>query len=135
MARRSRIRGVNNVRRGLSRFFNSEVDRRVERAMTEILIIGMAKAAVYTPIDKGLLINSSFREVRVVGGKTIGVAGYTQNYAQALHDREDWQPKQPGTPGKRRGGYNPNAGPKFLERGFEETQSLQNATFRRIMRA
>jgi hypothetical protein len=123
MARRSRIRGVNNVRRGLSRFFNQEVNRRAERAITELLIIGMAKAAVYTPIDKGLLINSSFREVRVVGGKTIGIAGYTQNYAQALHDREGWQ-----------GRLNPNAGPKFLERGFEETQSLQNATFRRIMR-
>lgn len=123
MARRSRVRGVNNVRRGLSRFFGGEVDRRAERAMTEVLIIGMAKAAVYTPIDKGLLINSSFREVRQVGSRTIGAAGYTQSYAAALHDREGW-----------RGRLNQNAGPKFLERGFEETQDLQNATFRRIMR-
>ena len=123
MARRSRIRGFDSVRRGLSRFFGDEVDRRAERAMTEVLIIGMAKAAVYTPVDRGLLINSSFREVRRVGNRTTGAAGYTQNYAAALHDREGWRRRR-----------NPNAGPRFLERGFEETQDLQNATFRRIMR-
>lgn len=133
MARRSRIRGIDSVRRGLNRFANVTVMRKAYRAMTEVLIIGMAKAAVYTPIDKSLLINSSFRDVRQVGSKTFGKAGYTQGYAAAIHDREGWRPKRPGTPGKRTGGYNPSAKPKFLEAGFEETQAQQNAAVRRIM--
>lgn len=135
MARRSRIRGMNSVRRGLNTFFNDTVYQKANRAVTESLIIGMAKAMIYTPIDKGLLINSSFRSPpRREGRKVVGTAGYTQAYAAALHDREDWRPKRPGTPGKPTGGYNPSATPKFLERGFEETEAQQRAAVIRIMR-
>ena len=134
MARRSRIRGINSVRRGISNFFNREAFIKAERAVTEVLIIGMAKAMVYTPIDKSFLINSSFRSPpQRVGNKVVGMAGYTQDYAAALHENTNWQPKRPGTPGKRTGGYNPRATPKFLEKGFEETEQQQRAAVRRIM--
>ena len=123
MARRSRIRGINSVQRGLSNFFNREAFIKAERAVTEVLIIGMAKAAVYTPIDKGLLINSAFRATRREGNKVVGMAGYTQSYAAALHDNTNWSPHR-----------NPNATPKFLEKGFEETEPQQRAAVRRIMR-
>jgi hypothetical protein len=118
----------------LSRFFNDEAMQKANRAVTESLIIGMAKAMTYTPIDKGLLINSSFRDTRREGRKIIGTAGYTQAYAAALHDNMNWRPKRPGTPGKPRGGYNPSATPKFLEKGFEETEAQQRAAVIRIMR-
>jgi hypothetical protein len=123
MAKTSKVRGVKNVQKKLNEFARKKVPNKLEVAVTEVLIIGMAKAMIYTPIDKGLLINSAFREVRFNNDKAIGIAGYTQSYAQALHDRTDWK-----------GRLNPNAGPRFLERGFEETQEKQMASIKRILK-
>lgn len=134
MAKTSRVNGVRNVKKNLDAFARKRIPEKVERAITEVMIIGMSKALEYTPIDKNLLMNSSFREVRLGKGKATGKAGYTQSYAAAIHDRTDWKPKRPGTPGKPTGGYNPSAKPKFLEAGFEETLPLQKAAVKRILK-
>ena len=91
-----------------------------------MLIPLQSKAEFYTPQDTNALINSQYRRVTREGNNTIGRVGYTQSYAAALHGIQGmgipiWSPKPPNTPGKKGGGYNPNAVPYFLQRGARES--------------
>lgn len=90
--------------------------------MVAILATIGSNAAQYVPIDTATLLNSQFRTVEKGPTGLVGRIGYTQEYAAALHERMDWQPKMPGTPGKPNGGYNPDAQPGYLARGVEESR-------------
>ena len=99
-----------------------------EKVVTAILILAQTRASYYTPQDTNALINSQYRRIiQNDDGKIVGRVGYTQNYALALHGDENktplWNPRPPNTPGKKGGGYNPNASPRFLERGFNDEES------------
>lgn len=93
-----------------------------EGAMVAILATIGANAAQYVPIDTAALLNSQFRTIEQGPTGLVGRIGYTQAYAAALHERMDWKPKPPGTPGKPNGGYNPDAQPGYLARGVEESR-------------
>lgn len=93
-----------------------------EAVMTEILSVIDSHTTQYVPIDTAALINSRFRQVEKSAGGFIGRIGFTQDYAAALHERTDWNPRLPGTPGKKGGGYNPDAKHHFLARGVEESR-------------
>lgn len=109
----------------------TKVGQITEKAMTEILAVIDSQAAQYVPIDTAALINSRFRRVESTPTGYIGTIGYTQNYAAALHERTDWKPKPPGTPGKKGGGFNPDATHHYLARGVEESRPM----IRRIIEA
>ena len=99
-----------------------DIDERQERVVTAILIPIQSNAAFYTPQDTNALINSQYRRIVVnQNGLIIGRVGYTQDYALPLHERADWMPRPPNSPGKRGGGYNPNATHHFLERGARDS--------------
>ena len=76
-------------------------------------------AATMTPVNTGTLINSHFVDISTMPTKVIGITGYTASYAGAVHDAPG---KLKGVP--RPGGngqyWDPNAGPQFLAKGFEE---------------
>lgn len=102
-----------------------------EQCMTQILAVILANSKFYVPIDTSALSNSDFRSVEQTATGWRGRVGYTAAYAAALHERTDWQPRPPGSPGKKGGGYNPNATPAFLERGAAESRD----EIQRIIRA
>jgi hypothetical protein len=102
----------------------TKVGQITEKAMTEILAVIDAQSAQYVPIDTAALINSRFRRVETTATGIVGTVGYTQAYAAALHERTDWKPKPPNTPGKKGGGFNPDATHHFLSRGVEESRAM-----------
>lgn len=116
----NQIKNINNrVRETFA-----EINAKQEKVVTSILILAQTKATFYTPQDTNNLINSQYRQVRREGNSTRGRVGYTQDYALALHGDQTksplWKPRPADSPGKKGGGYNPNAKPRYLERGAEE---------------
>lgn len=103
-----------------------ELDQRTESIGTQIAIVVQSRAQYYTPLDTNALINSQYREIKKDGNKWVVRIGYTQNYAAPLHSPETkmvgWKPRPPDSPGKRGGGYNPNAREGFLTLGLNESE-------------
>ena len=91
--------------------FISETKAKAARRMTQALIIGASEAASMTPIDTSTLLNSQFKRVDVDADKVKGMAGYTAEYALAVHD-----PSNPQT--FRRAA----AEKEFLKKGFEQAE-------------
>lgn len=73
------------VRNDLPQFLAGK-ERDAARAMTQMLVIGAAEAAVLTPIDTSNLLNSQYRSVRKDGNRIVGTVGYTADYALPVHD-------------------------------------------------
>lgn len=109
-----------------------------EKTVTEICIIGSGYAALLTPVDTSLLINSQFGNRRVApaidnDGTTVrGMVGYTAAYAAAVNSmsgrlkgkpRADFGVTRAGDSfggGTGVGNYwSPDAEPDFLKKGFE----------------
>jgi len=92
-----------------------QFERELKRRLTASAIVVQAKAMEYTPLEFGTLQNSQYREA--VKGNSITI-GYTANYAAALHERTDWQPR----PVDQKDGpaWNPDAKPQFLADALEE---------------
>lgn len=92
--------------------FTETVQHRAARGMTQALILGASEASVLTPIDTSNLINSQFRNVRVMAdGRVVGTVGYTAEYAMAVHD--------PANPQNFR---RASATKEFLTKGFENAE-------------
>lgn len=118
MARK--VRGASKVRRNFRATMETQ-SKKAKIAVTKASFVIGSRSDFYVPIDTSALLNSRFNRTIALTSGYRGIIGYTQNYAAALHERTDWSPKPPGTPGKRTGGYNPSAKPKFLEIGAEES--------------
>jgi len=104
-----KVKGIKQVSRNVNRTIDNIEDRRIVRALTSAMIIGGARAALYTPIDTSFLINSQFREIIVNGVRITGRVGYTANYAALVHDPANVQRFRRSTAKK-----------EFLTKGFEE---------------
>lgn len=91
--------------------FVSKLERNAARGMTQALVLGASEASVLTPIDTSTLLNSQFRNVEKQGSRIVGTAGYTANYALAVHD--------PDNPQNFR---RPTAEKEFLRKGFERAE-------------
>lgn len=115
-------RQAKNVRSNLGRLLK-KLDQRGEKVVTMSLIILGNKALEYTPLDTSALQNSQDRITRKTKRGWTGVVVYTEAYAAALHERTDWKPKPPGSPGKPTGGWNPAAKPEFLTEAGKEVKS------------
>lgn len=91
-----------------------------ERTVNEVMTIGMGKAHMMTPMDTSTLVNSQYKRLERTAGGVIGMAGYTANYASAVH----WASgKLKGKKRTRKGASNnywdPSGEPEFLKKGFE----------------
>ena len=107
-----KVRGAARVERNLNRILNDIQGRKVIRALQSAMIIGAARAALYTPIDTSALLNSQFREIVTDGVVITGRVGYSTNYAVYVHDPANTQRFRRSTAKK-----------EFLTLGFEEERS------------
>ena len=81
-----KLRGVQRTVRNTNRIINDIQGRKIVRALQSAMLIGGARAALYTPIDTSALINSQFREIITNGAIVTGRVGYSTNYAVYVHD-------------------------------------------------
>ncbi|HCD3955208.1 Uncharacterised protein [Enterobacter hormaechei] len=115
-----KIRGVQSVTRNMNRIINDIQGRKIVRALQSALLIGGARAALYTPIDTSALLNSQFREIISNGALITGRLGYSTNYAVYVHDPANPQRFRRSTAKK-----------EFLTAGFEEERSAIDAVVTR----
>ena len=104
-----KLRGVQRTVRNTNRIINDIQGRKIVRALQSAMLIGGARAALYTPIDTSALINSQFREIITNGAIVTGRVGYSTNYAVYVHDPANPQQFRRSTAKK-----------EFLTLGFEE---------------
>ncbi len=114
-----RANGIQNINRGLERIARDVTANKAERALYIVGTVGLGHAALLTPIDTSTLVNSQFLEVVPSGNGYKAKAGYTANYAAAVHGK-------PGTmlgknvprPDGNSFVWSPNGEPEFLTKGF-----------------
>ncbi|WP_270735167.1 HK97 gp10 family phage protein [Leclercia adecarboxylata] len=111
-----KLRGVQRAVRNTNRILNDIQGRKVIRALQSAMLIGGARAALYTPIDTSALLNSQFREIITNGAVVTGRVGYSTNYAVFVHDPANPQRFRRSTAKK-----------EFLTLGFEEERSAIDA--------
>ena len=111
-----KVRGVQGAVRNTNRIINDIQGRKIVRALQSAMLIGGARAALYTPIDTSALINSQFREIITNGAIVTGRVGYSTNYAVYVHDPANPQQFRRSTAKK-----------EFLTLGFEEERSAIDA--------
>ena len=111
-----KVRGVQSTVRNMNRILNDIQVRKVIRALQSAMLIGGARAALYTPIDTSALLNSQFREIITNGAVVTGRVGYSTNYAVFVHDPANPQRFRRSTAKK-----------EFLTLGFEEERSAIDA--------
>lgn len=104
------VNGIPRALRHLSAVTEAIHAAKCVRAVTVAVSIAAQKAADYTPINTGMLLNSQYREIYANGTKIYGRIGYAANYAVYVHD--------PKIPQKFR---RPSARKEFLRYGFEDT--------------
>ena len=71
--------------------FVQAAQRRLQRGMTQALVLGASEAAALTPIATSVLLNSQYRRVEQEGQRVVGQVGYTASYALPVHDPENRQ--------------------------------------------
>lgn len=111
-----KVKGVKGVVRNVNRIIDDIQGRKIVRALQSAMLIGGARAALYTPIDTSALINSQFREIITNGAIVTGRVGYSTNYAVYVHDPANPQQFRRSTAKK-----------EFLTLGFEEERSAIDA--------
>jgi hypothetical protein len=123
----------------------ADVARKINKALTVDLpkniesgLIGMhnelaGTADFYVPIDTSALIQSRSYRIRPSSEGWTLTYGYYTDYAAALHERADWQPKPPNTKGKKGGGYNENARPNWMNIAWNEVGDDAVRTFGRLI--
>lgn len=105
------VRGLNQALRNTDRLVNGMIQKKAVRAVHRGLNIGALQAAIYTPIDTSLLINSQFEDIKIVKGvKITGKVGYSAKYAVPVHDPRVVQKFRRSTAKK-----------EFLTKGFEDS--------------
>lgn len=114
-----------NVKKQYSNFVGRMTGPKTEEAMALVLSIGITRAKELAPMEYGTLMNSAFRRIDKSATGIIGVAGFAGgmnkdgfNYALYLHETTRWKPR----PVEQKAGpaWNPQATPKYLERGFTD---------------
>lgn len=110
-----KVSGVRDCINRLNAIIGDVQGRKSVRAIQSALLIGGARAALYTPIDTSTLINSQYREIFINGSLLTGRVGYSANYAVYVHD--------PNHPMKFK---RSTAKKEFLYKGFEDEQIAIN---------
>lgn len=129
-------KGIPQVRAQLKRTFSNIAESKAPAAVMAAISIGMAYTSVKVPMDTGTLINSQFRAVEKVGTIWRGRAGFTAEYAAAVHSMPGKLKGQPrssvnsfetstgsvGFASNSGNFWDPQGEPQFLEKGFSEAR-------------
>lgn len=114
-----------NVAEKINKKLDHIANEQLEESLTAVIYAIGGRADFYVPVETNALMNS--RETPVVKHKDgyRATLGYYQEYALALHGSATytplWKPRPRGAPGKPKGGYNPSATPRWIDRGVDET--------------
>lgn len=111
-----KVRGISQGKANLNRLTDDITGRKIARAIQSALIIGSSQAALYTPIDTSLLINSQYRELVINGVRVTGRVGYSAAYALTVHDHNVKQNFRRSTAEK-----------EFLRKGFDDMRGQIDA--------
>ena len=111
-----KVRGISQGKANLNRLIDDITGRKIARAIQSALIIGSSQAALYTPIDTSLLINSQYRELVINGVRVTGRVGYSAAYALTVHDPNVKQNFRRSTAEK-----------EFLRKGFDDMREQIDA--------
>ncbi|AYQ11352.1 MULTISPECIES: hypothetical protein [Enterobacteriaceae] len=111
-----KVRGISQGKANLNRLIDDITGRKIARAIQSALIIGSSQAALYTPIDTSLLINSQYRELVINGVRVTGRVGYSAAYALTVHDPNVKQNFRRSTAEK-----------EFLRKGFDDMRGQIDA--------
>ena len=111
-----KVRGISQGKSNLNRLIDDITGRKIARAIQSALIIGSSQAALYTPIDTSLLINSQYRELVINGVRVTGRVGYSAAYALTVHDPNVKQNFRRSTAEK-----------EFLRKGFDDMRGQIDA--------
>ena len=118
-----KVKGTQDCINQLNSIIGDVQGRRAVRAIQSALLIGGTRAALYTPIDTSMLINSQYREIFVNGTRLTGRVGYSANYAAYVHD--------PNHPMRFR---RSTARKEFLYQGFRDERETINQVIRQELR-
>ena len=131
------VKGIAQVKRNYRQLVKDVAEKQTNAAVYTILSQGAAISATITPIDTSNLINSQYAPQITQGkGKVSGHVGYTADYAGFVHNASGVlkgvpRPNKAHEPG--RGNYwDPNAEPKFLQKGFEQIKPSIHAILKKI---
>lgn len=117
------VRGLTTARNNTKKLIANTTERKLQRAITKVLISGAAFAAIKTPVDTSFLINGQYRSITRIGNGYKGMIGYTASYAAAVHDPSVIQ------------NFKKNGAQKlFLENGFAENVGTLDAIFAKEMK-
>lgn len=119
-----KVRGISQGKANLNRLIDDITGRKIARAIQSALIIGSSQAALYTPIDTSLLINSQYRELVINGVRVTGRVGYSANYALTVHDPNVKQTFRRSTAEK-----------EFLKKGFDDMREQIDAVVHKELSA
>lgn len=143
-----KVKGVQRVRKGFTELLENISGPRTHSAIYAVLWQGSELAATMTPIDTSNLVNSRYAP-RIKRGERgmVGEVGYTAHYAAAVHNAPGTLKGLPRAHfGKTRAGqefgggtlngnyWDPDAEPRFLEKGFDELRPSVMRIIREIYR-
>lgn len=116
-------KGGKQLKQNYNKFVGRMTGPKTKSAMAKVLSIGMTGAKELAPLEYGTLINSAFRRIESSDKTGVrGVAGFTAAYSIYLHQKRDWKPRPVAM--KQGPAWNPDATPKFLERGFTDKDQV-----------
>jgi len=109
-----------DVARKINKALTEDLPKDVERGLFTMYTHLAGMADFYVPIDTGSLVDSrSYRMRKNTEGWRM-TYGYYSDYAAALHERTDWNPKPPPKGEDGGGGYNPEARPNWMNIAWQE---------------
>lgn len=122
-----------DIARKINKELTVELPKNIERGLVAMYNELAGTADFYVPIDTSALVQSRSYRIRPSGDSWTLTYGYYTDYAAALHERTDWQPKPPDTKGKKGGGYNENAKPNWMNIAWNEVGDDAVRIFARLI--
>ena len=139
------VTGIKQVKQNMKRVFKDISDKKAPQFINAVLSIGVAHSKELTPISYSNLINSIVVDTEIEATGVVGSVMYMADYAVYLNGTDTytplWKPRPlpkdvvKGTRKRKDGTYaTPDAGapatnmdakPRFLNRGFEDPESVQ----------
>lgn len=122
-----------DVARKINKALSQDLPKDVEAGLFAMYTTLEGTARLYIPLDTGNLQDSHSYRIRENGNGWKLTYGYYTEYAAALHEGSNWKPKPPNTPGKKGGGYNPDAKPNWMNIAWNEVGDDALKTFARLI--
>jgi len=108
-----------DIARKINKALTVDLPKDVEKGLFTMYKHLASHADFYVPVDTTTLVKSRSYRIRDNGSGWRLTYGYYTDYAAALHERTDWQPKPPPK-GEGGGGYNPDAKPNWMNIAWQE---------------